>query len=154
MLPSAHQSAQPKRQFDQFSSFCTAHGRKSLYFIMGNPSPKIGPSDEAIWTPSNTIPWAHPSPQPKQHLDRFSCFCRDNHRASLHFTMGHPFANSKLPLPMGIWAPWFPGPTRVLNPNSILIGSAVFAGLTTVTDKPIDRQTMFTVSNNRLHLRM
>jgi len=26
--------------------------------------------------PSNTIPWAHPSPQPKWHLDRFSRFCR------------------------------------------------------------------------------
>jgi len=29
---------------------------------------------------------------------------------------------------------WFPVPTRVLNPNSISIGSAVFAGLTSVTD--------------------
>jgi len=44
----------------------------------------------------------------------------------------------KFPLPMGgIWAPsntWFLGPTRILNPNGILIGSAVFAGLITVTD--------------------
>ena len=43
---------------------------------------------------------------------------------------------SKLPLPMGAWTPsntWFLGPTRVLNPISI--GSAVFAGLTTVTDR-------------------
>jgi len=41
----------------------------------------------------------------------------------------------------GIWTPsntWFLGPTQVLNPNGILIGSAVFAGLTSVTD----RQTM------------
>ena len=30
---------------------------------------------------------------------------------------------------------WFPGPSRVLNPNSISIGSAVFAGLTSVTDR-------------------
>ena len=22
------------------------------------------------------VPWAHPSPHPKRHLDRFSCFCR------------------------------------------------------------------------------
>jgi len=29
---------------------------------------------------------------------------------------------------------WFPGPTQVLNPNGISIGSAVFAGLTSVTD--------------------
>jgi len=41
---------------------------------------------------------------------------------------------------------WFPGPTRVLNPNGILIGAAIFAGLTSVTDRqtdrPTDRQTM------------
>jgi len=36
---------------------------------------------------------------------------------------------------------WFPGPTRVLNPNGISIGSAVFAGLTSVTDRPTNRQT-------------
>jgi len=29
-----------------------------------------------IWTPSNTVPFAHLSPHPKRHLDRFSCFCR------------------------------------------------------------------------------
>jgi len=48
----------------------------------------------------------------------------------------------KLPLPMGESGhpsdALFPGPTRVLNPNSISIGSAIFAGLTSVTD----RQTM------------
>jgi len=36
---------------------------------------------------------------------------------------------------------WFPGPTRVLNPNGISIGSAVVAGLTSVTDRQTDRQT-------------
>jgi len=30
---------------------------------------------------------------------------------------------------------WFLGPTRGFNPNSVWIGSAVFAGLTTVTDR-------------------
>ena len=37
-----------------------------------------------------------------------------------------------------IWTPsntWFLGPNRVDNPNGILIASAVFAGLTTVTDR-------------------
>ena len=29
--------------------------------------------------PSNTYDsWAHPSPQPKRHLDRLSRFCRDH----------------------------------------------------------------------------
>jgi len=36
---------------------------------------------------------------------------------------------------------WFLGPTRVLNPNGISIGSAVFAGLTSMTDRQTDRQT-------------
>jgi len=35
----------------------------------------------------------------------------------------------------------FVGPTRVHNPNGILIGSAIFAGLTSVTDRPTDRPT-------------
>jgi len=30
---------------------------------------------------------------------------------------------------------WFLGPTRVLNPNSISIGAAVFVGLISVTDQ-------------------
>ena len=47
------------------------------YTLLWAPlSPKIAPSHAVIWTPSNTIPWAHPRPQPKRHLDRFSCFCR------------------------------------------------------------------------------
>jgi len=36
---------------------------------------------------------------------------------------------------------WFPGPTRVLNPNSISISSAVFAGFTSLTDRPTDHAT-------------
>ena len=33
-----------------------AHGRVSLYFIMGSPSPQNAPSHGGIWTPSNTFP--------------------------------------------------------------------------------------------------
>jgi len=36
---------------------------------------------------------------------------------------------------------WFLGLTQVLNLNGISIGAAVFAGLTSVTDRPTDRQT-------------
>jgi len=39
VLLGAHQSPQPKQQIDQFSHFCTAHGRKS----MGAPFPKNCP---------------------------------------------------------------------------------------------------------------
>jgi len=38
----------------------------------------------------------------------------------------------------------------VLNPNGISIGSAVFAGLTSVTDRPTDR-LRYSVGNNKLH---
>ena len=52
---------------------------------------------------------------------------------------GPPLGPSKLPLPMGDLDPSsktrFFGPTRVLNPNGISIGSAVFAELITVTDR-------------------
>jgi len=46
----------------------------------------------------------------------------------------------------------FLGPTRVHNPNSLSIGSAVFAGLTIVTDRQTDRPR-YSVCNNRPHLR-
>ena len=36
---------------------------------------------------------------------------------------------------------WFPGLTQVLNPKSSSIGAAVFAGLTSETDRQTDRQT-------------
>ena len=45
------------------------------------------------------------------------------------------------PFRWGILTPsntWFPGPTQVLNPNGSSIGAAVFAGLTSVTDRPTD----------------
>jgi len=48
---------------------------------------------------------------------------------------------SKLPFPWGSGPPSNTWPTRVLNPNGISISSAVFAGLTSVTDRPTDRQT-------------
>jgi len=36
---------------------------------------------------------------------------------------------------------WFLRLIRVLNPNGILIGTEIFAGLTIVTDTSTDRQT-------------
>jgi len=54
------------------------------------------------------------------------------HRVSLYFTTGRPFTPVKIaPSHGGIWTlsnTWFPVATRVLNPNGISIGSAVFAG--------------------------
>ena len=48
----------------------------------------------------------------------------------------------KLPLPIGDLDPylmWLPVLTQVLNPHGISIGSAIFAGLTSVTYGPTDR---------------
>jgi len=47
--------------------------------------PKIGCHGNVpqhCWTPSNTIPMANPSSQPKRHLDRFSHFCTDDRTLS------------------------------------------------------------------------
>ena len=85
-------------------------------------------------------------PNPKCHLDRLSRFCTDNCRVPILY-YGMPLSPSKLPIPMGdvvLWTPsntWFLGPNQVLNPNSISIASAVFAGFTSVTDRPTDHAT-------------
>jgi len=58
------------------------------------------------------------------------------------FLMGQ--TTPELPLPLGDLDPsntWFLGPTRVSLSNAISIGSAVFAGLTNVTNKHTDRPT-------------
>jgi len=106
------------------------------------------------------IPTDHPSPQPKRHLDRFSCVCIDDRRVSLYFTMRRPFAAQYYLFPFGIWTPsgrptWFLGPTRVLNPNGISICAAIFAGLTSVT-RQTDRQTTplgRSVTTGRIYVR-
>ena len=81
---------------------------------------------------------AHPSPQPKRHLDRLSRFRTGDRRVSLYFTIGRPFPLKIASYHGGSELPsntWFFGPTRVLNPNGISIDAVVFAGLTSVTDQ-------------------
>jgi len=70
-VESIHQTASRSVQ-----TFCTAHGRRSLYFAMGRPfSPQNCPCEWWIWSPvSRTLPWAHPTQNPKRHLDQFSRF--------------------------------------------------------------------------------
>ena len=85
-------SPQPKLQIDRFSRFCKAYGRKSLFFAIGAPFPKIASFHAGIWTYIEfMIPWVSPSTQPKQNLDRFSHFCTDDHRVPLYFAMGRAF---------------------------------------------------------------
>ena len=87
------------------------------------------------------IPTAHLSPQPKRHPYRFIRLCTDNRSVPIFYN-GTPIVPKNLPLPMGGSGPpsntWFPGPTRYavwVDPNGISIGSAVFAGLTSVTNR-------------------
>jgi len=47
---------------------------------------------------------------------------------------------------------WFPRPTEVLNPDGSSIGAAVFAGLTSVTDKQTDHPT-WSVRIGRIYVR-
>jgi len=48
------------------------------------------------------------------------------------------------PFPWGMFTSsniWFLGPTQVLNPNGISVGSAIFAELTSVTDRQVERSS-------------
>jgi len=151
VLPSAYSSPQPKWQIDRFGHFAqlTAESPYTLQWAPLSQDCKIAPSHGGSGPPSNTISWAHPRPQSKQHLDQFSRFCTDDPRVFLYFTMVRPFPPSpqNCPFPWGSGSPsntWFFRPTQVLNPNGISIASAVSAGLTSVTDrhdKPTDRPT-------------
>jgi len=67
---------------------------------------------------------------------------------------GMPLFPQNLISPWGDLDPyntWFSGPTRVLKPNGTSIGSAVFAGLTSVADRQTDKPR-YSVCNNRPHL--
>jgi len=140
MLPSALLSPQPKRQIDRFSRFCTAHGRKSLYFTTGNHFPpklpllmeEFGPhlTDDSLGQSEPIIQMASQSVQ---------LFSQGWPQSAPILYTGRPFP-PKLSLP-GPHLTWFLGPIREHNPNGILIGSAVFAGLTSMRDRPTDNAT-------------
>ena len=46
------------------------------------------------------LTWAHLSPNPKQHLEQFNCYCTAHGIVLLYFTTGRP-PPLKLPLPTG-----------------------------------------------------
>jgi len=141
-------------EIDRFSRFCTAHGRKSLYYTMGDPFTQNCPFSSGDRDPIYLIiPWSTPSPQSKLHHDRFSYFRTGDHRVSLYlyFTKVRPFPHQNCPFPWGSAPPsntWFSKPTRVLNPNGISIASAVLAGLTSVTHRQTHKPRYY-----RPHLR-
>jgi len=74
---------------------------ESAYTLQWAPlSTRIAPFHRRIWTPSNTIPWAHASPRPKRHLDRFSRVLHTWPQSVHILYNGSPVSNSKLPLSM------------------------------------------------------
>ena len=80
-------------------------------------------------------------------------------QVTLYFTIlynGTPLSPSKLILPIGSYKPpsnaWFPGPNRILNPNGISIGSAIFAGLTSGTER-LTHHTTRSVTIDRMYIR-
>ena len=84
MLPWASPSPYPKWLLHHFSHFCATHGRQSWYITVGHPlSLKIA-LFMVSWLDLDSIKyvvrWAHPNPQPKQHLSWFSHFCRAHNR--------------------------------------------------------------------------
>jgi len=77
---------------------------------------------------------AHPSPQPKRHIDQCSHLCKPHGRLSCTCP-GMSFSLIIAPWygARAIWTPsnkCFFGSTRVHNPNGISVASAVFAQLT------------------------
>jgi len=86
------------------------------------------------------LPWAHRSQHPKWHLDWYSLFCAAHGRRSVLYSW-LPILPLKIALLHGDLDPSL-GPTQVYIPNDIKsIGSAIFAELTIMTDRLINRQT-------------
>ena len=78
-------------------------------------------------------------------LDRFSHFC-----ATHDSVVGRLLSPKNCLFAWGIWTPsntWFLGPTQVHNPNGSSIGSAIFAGLMILAERP-----SYSTCNNRPYL--
>ena len=73
------------------SAVSAQHTADCPYTLQLAPFPQYCPFPWGVWTPSNTIPWALLSPQPKRYLDWFSRFCTHDRRVFLYFTKGRPF---------------------------------------------------------------
>ena len=69
--------------------------------------------------------------------------------------MGGPFPLKITTCHRGIWTPsntWFAGLIQVLSLHGISISSAVFAGLTSVTDRQADRPRYSKVTIGRIYV--
>ena len=94
-----------------------------------------------IWTPSNL--WFLGPIQAHTQMASWLVqpFYTDDRRVSLYFTMGSPFPSKIAPLHEGSGPHLIHGSLGPPDLNGISTGSAIFAELTTATDRPTDRQT-------------
>jgi len=128
MFPSALRSPQPKR-ISIGSAVFTSHGRVSSD-IPGMCFPiKIAPLHNGIWTSiKRMVPWVYPRPTTKMPPRFSSAIC-----AQSSDMLEHALPPKIAPSHGCVWPPSntrFIEPSRVHNPNSISVGSAVFAQLT------------------------
>jgi len=105
IVPWAHPTQLSKWHLDQFCSFCTTHGRGSLYFTINHPflhenCPFVAVSGPRLISAS----LANWNPQPKQHLGQFRRLCAAHRRESLYFWAAH-YPVRIASLHWGIWTP-------------------------------------------------
>ena len=110
--------------------------------------PQNCPLPYGMLTTSNRPTW-FPGPtkvlNPNDISIGSAVFAQGTAECSYTLQWAAPFPRQNCLLSWGIWTPsntWFLGHTRVLNPDDISIGAAAFAGLTSLTDRPTDQQTM------------
>ena len=141
-----------KRHLDQFSRFCTAHGRRSLYFTMGHPfSPQNCHHGWDISTPPSNTWFLGPTrlriPNSISIVIAIFAQLMAECPYSLQWVATFPLkiapSHGKIWTPVQYVVPWATG---IHNPNGILIDSAVFAGLTIVTDRRTDHATSVTTA--------
>jgi len=101
------------------------------------------------------IPWASPSNSPNDITICSAVFTQVTAQCHILYNLATP-SPLKIAPSHGVSGPqcntWYPGPTKVLNSNGISIGSAVFAGLSSVTDRPTDQSTWL-VTIDRIYVR-
>ena len=155
MLPWTHPSLKTTQTSSRsVEPFCTAHDRASIHFTMATLSPIKLPLPMARSWPRSKTWFLGPIRVRKPNGISIGSAVLYSSPQSVPILYNGPLKIG--PFPWGDLDPpsntWFPGPTRVLNPNGISIGSGSFAELTTVTDRPTDG-LRYSVCNNRPHLR-
>ena len=149
-----HASLSPPESITQTASQSgQSFMHSSWQTVTMGPSPKNSPFPWGTWTPiSHVVSWAYQSPQPKQHLNRFSCSCTDDRKMSLYFKTGTHFPQKIVPSHGGAGPHLIHGSLgQCRSSTQRHLDLFSLAGLTTVTDKSTDRPC-YSVGNNRQHL--